>query len=567
MVSVGNYWQRSMHARISRRRLLGSSAVAGSAAIGAMLVGCAGGSKAINATPAAGQTTSGDQPDVLNRGGAPKRGGRYRYSVAADFGSWDPHIGVAVASAYFPRMYNVLVNQSAAKPGFFFFDLAESYENPDDQTFVFKIRPGVKVTPNDLGVPERDLDGDDVRVTMERIAATNEANNYTFAHDYIASTNVSGSSVTIKTTRPYAWFINRIGLFFNTIAPRELLAGDTSRLAAAGAGGGPYRLTQLKVGQSASFDRNPNYYRRDPATGQQLPYVDGLDVPIIVDRSAAHTALLSGQVDGYLPADGAEARSLASRFTIGRDPNFSYISFSMNPRRKPFDDPRVRRAFSRAINRDDYVRVVYEGDARPDGLVHWSLGAYALDPGELASKYQPFDIEEAKRLVAQVGGIKVKMMYPASTDLEGHSAHLLIFLRQMQSAGIEIEQDPQPFGTWLDNYHKINYDCSLALNQFYETPETPLGFHTLAGPLGDGSYVRGLGDPEIEAAVKKANETLDNQTRITAVHDAQKLIYSKDPITFPLVTPYDYSAFARTVHDYPSGIGTSAFLINTFWLG
>ena len=99
------------------------------------------------------------------------------------------------------------------------------------------------------------------------------------------------------------------------------------------------------------------------------------------------------------------------------------------------------------------------------------------------------------------------------------------------------------------------------------TPETPLGFHTLAGPLGDGSYVRGLGDPEIEAAVKKANETLDNQTRITAVHDAQKLIYSKDPITFPLVTPYDYSAFARTVHDYPSGIGTSAFLINTFWLG
>ncbi|MBF6598882.1 MAG: ABC transporter substrate-binding protein [Dehalococcoidia bacterium] len=564
---MSDYWQRLRDARVSRRRLLAAGAALGATAASLPVVGC--GSSRRGARPAASATGgrgAADQPDVLNPGGTPVRGGRYRYSVGADFGSWDPHTGVAVASAYFPRLYNVLLNQSAARPGFFYFDLASSLETPNAQTYIFQLRPNVRITPNDLGVFERALDGEDVRLTLERIAATKEANNYTFAHDYIAKTAVASDAVTVTATRPYAWFISRIGLFFNTIVPRELLAGDPSRLATRAAGGGPYRLAQLRTGQSATFDRNPNYYRSDPATGAQLPYVDGLDVSIITDRSAAHTAFLSGQIDGYLPADGREARTLGTGVTIGRDPNFSYISFTMNAQRPPFTDARVRRAFSRAINRDDYVRVVYGGDARPDGLVHWSLGDYALDPQALAATYQPFDIGEAKKLVSQVGGIRVKIMYPGSTDLEGHSAHLPIFLGQMKAAGIEIESDPQPFGSWLENYRKLNYDCSLSLNQLYETPESPLGFHTNSGPLGDGSYVRGLGDPQIEAAVKKANETIELPARIAAVHEAQKVIYAKDPITFPLVTPYDYAAYGTRVHAYPAGIGTTAFLINTFWL-
>jgi ABC-type transport system substrate-binding protein len=556
-----------MDARITRRRMLAASAGAASAACATALVGCSGGkTSSLRTAPSAGATRAPDRPDALNPGGTPKRGGRYRVTYAADFGSFDPHIGIAVASSLFPRMYNVLVNQSAARPEFFYQDLATSYENPDSTTFVFKIRPGVKVTPNDLGVPERALDTEDVRVTFERIAAEKQANNYGFAHQYIEKVTPADETVTITTTRPYAWFINRIGLFTNTIVPRELLAGDVSRLATRAAGAGPYRLTEVKPGQSASFDRNPNYYRMDDATGQQLPYVDGFDVLLITDRSAAHTALLSGQVDAYMPADGREARALEGEFTIGRDPNFSFISFIMNPSRPPFTDPRVRRAISRAINRDDYVKVVYAGDAKPDGLVHWSLGSYALDPQELATTYQPFSVDEAKKLVQEAGGIKFKMMFPASFSLERHSDHLPIFLAQMKAAGIEVESDAQPFSAWLDNLTKLNYDCTLSPNQIYESPEITLGFHTASGPYADGTYVRGLGDPQIEAAIKKANETLDLQARIAAVHDAQKVIYGKDPACLPLVTPYDYWSYAKRVHDFPSGIGTSAFLINTFWV-
>jgi ABC-type transport system substrate-binding protein len=197
--------------------------------------------------------------------------------------------------------------------------------------------------------------------------------------------------------------------------------------------------------------------------------------------------------------------------------------------------------------------------------VHWPLGSYAL-PEDEQKQLQPYDLEEARRLVAELGGIEITMMYPASAVILEHSAHLPIFLKQMEDAGIEVRQDPQDFSTWVTNIKDLNYDCTLNLNQQYETPEIPLAIHTANGPFGDGTYLRGLGDPQIEEAVRAANRELDTDRRIEAVREAQRIIYSKDPISLPLVTPINNVAWRKEVKNIPTGIGTSSFLINTFWI-
>lgn len=561
---MASYWDRYANARVSRRTWLRGTATVAAAASAVALAGCGTSGTPAVATPRSVSSRS-DQPDILNPGGPARRGGTFVTANSASFGTFDPHLGVAVASAYFPRVYNVLVNQSATKPEFLYFDLAESFETPDDATYVFKIRPGVKVAPNSLGVPERDLDAEDVKANLTRLMTDAATNQYGFAHQNIDTVTVQGNTVAVKTKGPYAWFINRVGLFFDCIAPRELLAGDLTRLADKTAGAGPYRLISVTEGERARFERNPNYYRKDAATGAQLPYVDALDVRVVFERAAQRTAFLSGQIHAYMVGTGAEARTLGD-VPIARDPAFAFISFTMNPQRKPFDDPRVRRAISRAIDRSAYVRIVYGGDAQPNGLVQWPLGSYALTPQELETKYQPFNLADAKALVNAVGGIKFKMMFPANTSIQEHGQHLPIFIEQMRAAGIEVEQDGQDFGNWIDNYHGLKYDSSLALNQIYETPELPLAFHTTGGPFGDKSYIQGIGDAEIDAAVKKVNGTLTLAARIEAVHAAQKIIYSKDPAFFPLVSPYAYVAYSKVVKNIPAGVGSTNYLLNEYWM-
>jgi ABC-type transport system substrate-binding protein len=78
--------------------------------------------------------------------------------------------------------------------------------------------------------------------------------------------------------------------------------------------------------------------------------------------------------------------------------------------------------------------------------------------------------------------------------------------------------------------------------------------------------LRGLEDAEIEAAVAAVNGELDIDRRVVLCHDAQKIIYEKDPVTLALVTPYIHMAWRNEVKNIPTGIGTTAYLLSSSWI-
>jgi peptide/nickel transport system substrate-binding protein len=578
---AGRYWDKFTSERITRRRALQSAGAVGVGVGAIALVGCGSDGDDEPKTPGADEptaeaTSGGEEPDdapsFLNEKNPPVAGGRYQTYGTANFDTFDPHLGIAGSTAFFPRIYNVLVNQSATRPKYIFYDLATEFENPDDRTWTFTLRPGVKIGPNPLEVPERDLDAADVVATFDRIKNEPRANNGAFVKEFVEAVTASadGKTVTIKTTKPYAWFLNRVGNFVNAIPPKELLADEASieKMRGTSAGGGPFRIVSSTEGEGAKIDKNPAYYRKDEFNNDAaLPYLDGIDVRLIADRAAQRTAFQSGQLFQYTPETKSEADSLGGGNTIAKDPAFTFIALTMHPEKAPFTDIRARQAFSYAINRQQIIDIVYQGDARKNGLVHWPVGegSFAFTQDEL-EKYQPYDPAEAKKLVSALGGLKVKMMYPAASPIEQHDKVLPLFLEWMKEADIEIEQDPQDFTTWLENYRTLNYTLSLSLNQVYETPETPLNFHIGKGPIGDRSYAIGLNDPAIEAAVEKTKTTLDLEENIKAVRDAQVLIYEKGPTFLPFVSWYSYTAYAKKVHNIPSGIGLTGLLINSVWV-
>jgi ABC-type transport system substrate-binding protein len=580
---AGSYWDKFTAQRVSRRRVLQSAGVAGATAGAVWLVGCGGGSSGGSKSPSSGNnnaTPSGGNAVGLNfknSGGTPKPGGTYNIGTSVDFDTFDPHISIAGGVAYFPKLYNAVINRSPVDNKFEFDDLAESLEQPDAQTYVFKIRDGVKIAPNTLNVPERNLDANDIKATFDRIKNLPQANAYAFVGPNIASVDASadGKTCTIKTPKPYGYFFFRIGSPINLIVPKELI-DEADKMKSASAGGGAYVLNpgEYTEGQFANLKKNANYYRKDDKNGNAaLPYLDQITAKIIADRSALRTAFQSQQTEQYTAQDVNDSNSLSQgqNYTISKDTTNTFIAFTMNPLNKPWDDDRIRKAAMFALDRQVYVDRIYKGEAKQNGIVHWSLGAYALPDDELA-KLQPHDPAQSKQLIKAATGqdtLKIKVMWPADSIIEEHNLHLPIWLQQMADAGFEIDKDPQAFATWLDNYTKKQYDASLALNQVYETAEFEMDFEAKEGPAGSNIYSNGLGaiDQSIEDGIVASKQITDITQQADKVKEVQRQIYAKGPMFLPICTPYSFTLYQPYVHNIATGIGTaSALFLNTVWL-
>jgi ABC-type transport system substrate-binding protein len=159
-------------------------------------------------------------------------------------------------------------------------------------------------------------------------------------------------------------------------------------------------------------------------------------------------------------------------------------------------------------------------------------------------------------------------MYPAESTIEEHNLHLPIWLQQMRDAGFEIEEEPQAFATWLDNYTNLNYDASLALNQVYEYAEFNFDWQHSGGPARNNIYAVGVGSlyPEIDAAVDDVKSTTDPEEFITKAHDLQRLIYEKGPTFIPIVSPYAFTLYQKYVQAIPRDIGASGLFVNTWYI-
>jgi ABC-type transport system substrate-binding protein len=242
----------------------------------------------------------------------------------------------------------------------------------------------------------------------------------------------------------------------------------------------------------------------------------------------------------------------------------------MNPTREPWQDDRIRQAALYAINRQEYIDRIYGGEAQANGLVHWSQGEAALSPDEL-EELQPYDPQKSRELIRAATGqdtIKVKVMYPADSAIEQHNQHLPIWREQMAAAGFELEEDPQPFATWLDNYTKLEYDCSLALNQIYEYPEFNMDFQHSEGPARNNIYATGVGRlyPEIDAEIDRVKGLTDAEEFYAGIKDLQRLIYEKGPTFVPFVTWNAFTLYHPRVKNLPTGLGGSGLFVNTWYL-
>jgi len=546
MMRDDNCWQRLSRTKTGRRRFL-AAATAASAAVA--LAACSGGK-------------SGGEQNTPEADLTPRRGGRLQLASDANFISIDPHLTVGSGIAIVAWLYTYLFHYSGASPDIMLFDHAEEMEQPDEVTYRFKLRAGVRTPSGHPPIPERELDSQDVLKTFERVRDLPGATAGAFIKERVDSFSApDGSTFIIKTKAPYAWALDSLGSPAGTgIVPRELIDSNVD-LRTGGGGAGPFFLARYRDGEIASVDRNENYW------AAPIPHIDGIDFKIIADRSARRNAFLSRQIDLYTPQNVREKDDLErnKQIIIDKEPSLAYVSPGMRADQAPFKDPRVRRAINRAIDRQAFIDKLAFGDGQPDGVVAWGLDFWALDQDEVA-KLQPYDPQDARALLSAAGyadGLELETVYPSDESINDH---VTILLEQMKAVGVTLRLQPLPLTAWyFDRYSQGKFTFTVAANLAYESPQIPLAFHHSGGPQGEGNW-HGFSDPEVDAIIDRVGQTLEINERQRLVKEAQRLIMSKDPAMVNIFSGNNYNARWDYVRGTRALARSLALFNRDFWL-
>src|SRR5438309_8149556 len=198
----------------------------------------------------------------------PKRGGVFRIRGEDPVSGLDPHLVVnhhrIATNLSFTHSRLVRIKSGAqVKPGTMPIepDLAESWTQPNDTTFVFKLRKGVR-WHNKPPVNGRELTAEDVVYTVDRfLKVKGNANAYML--DSVTKVEpVDRYTVKFTLKEPFAWFLDMIANPISmAIVARECVEkfGDLKRVESV-VGTGPWMLESHRPNVGVTFVRHPNYF-------------------------------------------------------------------------------------------------------------------------------------------------------------------------------------------------------------------------------------------------------------------------------------------------------------------
>lgn len=290
-----------------------------------------------------------------------------------------------------------------ADPQYYSGAIAESWETPDPSTLIFHIRKGVH-WQNRPPVNGRELVADDVVYSLIR---HNNAplGAYPTPPNEVTATDKYTVVVKLKNPDPTAlWTINNQYYIF----PPEIKDYSTYKNVI---GTGAYLLTDFVSGNSARLERNPDYWQNDALLPEnKLPYTDGITQLCITDQAVQLAGLRTNKIDILFYIQWQQVASLKTtnpKLQTIQSPGLNCMVLTLRNDTKPYDDLRVRRALSMAIDRQSIIKGYYGGAAE---LFNWpvqvaSTGCYTpLDkmPADVQENYS-YNPEKAKQLLSEAG--------------------------------------------------------------------------------------------------------------------------------------------------------------------
>jgi ABC-type transport system substrate-binding protein len=505
---------------------------------------------------------------------AAQNGGQFKFNIWTDDPpSLDPYANVSFRVQEFAAFHYSRLLMSKKGPGvdgqayIMEGDLAETWKPSEDgKTWTFNLRQNAK-WQNLPPMNGRPLTAQDVVWSFEHFMQVSP-NKTTFGQ---VSTVTAPDDHTVQFTLKdvYAPFEAQIGAPVFWILPKEVIDQDgdaTKRVV----GSGPFIFDKFDSGVQITGKKNPDYYR----PGE--PHIDSYVNLIIPDVATQMAGLRAHELD-FLQVPDTEIPGLKQS-----NPEMQYLElpFNLIPivywrlDKPPFNDPRVRQAVSMSINRDNIIKVLYNGRGGWDNFMPWALSDWWLDPQSAdqgpGAKYFKYDPQAAKDLLSAAGypnGLQVTMLStPGYGDVFVQGVELV--QQDLKSGGIDATIQMQEYANYIATTFAGKFDGTNTLVFGLETPFTePHDYlFNMYNPQGTRNHA-GVNDDKLNGMIEQQQKTLDRAKRKQIIMDIQR--YLVDQMYYvPGVVNYRTAAFGPQIRDmFPrSDYGFGAEIVPKLWL-
>jgi peptide/nickel transport system substrate-binding protein len=485
----------------------------------------------------------------------PKRGGSIARASAWDPPVIDPRLTQSVGLFQFAGLvHNRLVRYrfsdeaSGTNDLTLVGDLAESWEaNSDQRVWTFKLRHGVK-WQNVAPLNGRELVAADVKYCFEAYAKEG-VQSFTF-REIEGMETPDKYTLRIHLKTPNVLFAHNLAEPIAVIFSREVLEEDGD-LKKRMVGTGPYLLKEHTRKVRLVLARNPDYYDKG------RPYVDEYTILSTPDAATRLAAFRSGQSDIIWQASPSEVETVRKTNSAAVVQAFANslapFGLALAQDKPPFNDVRVRRAISMAIDRQKQVDTVFEGHGIPGWGVPYIY--YQDKPPTLAQlgpwvQYRP---AEAKKLLTEAGhpnGFDTTLFYyeyfPQMT-----SQAQLVQQDLKRNLNINVKITKMDYTTYYGRYVESKWDgMSWGFQSGHAVGLDERTYHYLHSK-STKNFFR-VNDPAIDELVSKLRQTPDRaeQRMVT-----KKIVDREFDQVLRMWMPYDngFLAFQPPLRNMAAG--------------
>ena len=414
---------------------------------------------------------------LAQSGHTPARGGTLTFAVGAEPPTYDLHqTGTfAVMHRVAPHYSTLLTYEPGNYPNIVG-DLAESWTAaPDLMTYTFRIRPNVRFHDGTL------LTSEDVRVSYERLRnpPAGVKSDRQPAFSQIASIEAPDDrTVIFRMKKVDASIMDTFASPWNSIFSAARLRQDPSFPVRNVMGTGPFRFVEHVAGSHWVGTRFDGYFK------EGRPFLDGFRA-VTMSPSAMVNALSGRQIQaefrGFTPNERDRiVRALGEEAKVYESSWMLHMIMSFNNEKPPFNDPRVRRALSLALDRwggsANLSRIsqlgAVGGLVRPGSV--WSASAEEMQRWPGYGRDMAANRAEARRLLREAGHENLSFTL-LNRNHQPYVTSGIFIIDQLRQIGVRVEHQQVELAAWYAAQGSGTYEVMVdSFTQFSDDPTNVL---------------------------------------------------------------------------------------------